>query len=230
MHLWNDFVSLIYPRTCVCCDKLLSKQELHICNHCFVNLPKSNFFNEAESELDKIFHGRIPLEKAGSYLLFEKSGKVQKILHSIKYESNKELAYLLGVWYANDLIKSEFYGQFDFIIPVPLHPLKHKQRGFNQSLEFSKGLKAVLQQEIISDNLIRTEFTSTQTRKSKIERWENVKDKFELLRPRELNGKTILLVDDVITTGATLEACFLALSKALNVKLYILSLAYAKKN
>lgn len=230
MSLWHDFISLIYPRSCVCCDKLLLKAEEFICNHCYVNLPRSHFEAESDSELDKIFYGRIPLQKAGAFLLFEKSGKVQKILHSIKYNGNKALAERVGEWYGEKLKDISDFAKADCIIPVPLHAKKQKQRGFNQSEEFARGISKELNIPVINNHLVRTEFTSTQTKKSKAERWENVKDKFELLHPELLKDKSILLVDDVITTGATLDACYQALSKAEGVKVSLVSMAYAKKD
>lgn len=230
MSLWQDFISLIYPRSCICCDNLLLKSEEFICNQCFINLPQSKFEAENESELDKLFYGRVPVQKAGAFLIFEKSGKVQKILHSIKYNGNKRLAFRVGQWYGEKLKEYNVFVMADCIVPVPLHPKKQKQRGFNQSEEFAKGLSDSLHIPVVNDNLIRVEFTSTQTKKSKAERWENVKDKFELMYPERLENKTILLVDDVITTGATLDACYQALNSAKEIKLSVISLAYAKKD
>jgi ComF family protein len=200
-----------------------------VCNHCYVTLPKSNFHTEENSELERVFAGRVPLVKAGSYYLFEKSGKVQKLLHSIKYKSNKALAEQLGEWYAQSLKECNEIANADIIIPVPLHPKKQKQRGFNQSEEFAKGLSKEFNIPLNTTNLIRNAYTETQTRKRKFERWENVKDKFELKDPDALTNKTVVLVDDVITTGATIDACYEALSKAKGIKINVLSLAYAKK-
>lgn len=229
MSIWGDFISLIYPRTCVCCGKLLLKSDDFICNYCFVSLPKSNFHQEADSEIDRVFYGRVPLLKAGSYLLFEKSGKVQKILHSIKYQKNKDLAVQMGIWYGETIKDNPLFSKSDFIVPVPLHPKKQKERGFNQSETFAIGLSKALSIPVMTNNLVRNEYTSTQTRKSKIERWENVKDKFDLRHPELLQNKTILLVDDVITTGATIDACYEALKNIPGIKVSVLSLAYAKK-
>lgn len=229
MGLWNDFIALIYPRNCITCNNSLYKHENMVCNHCYVSLPKSNFHNEDNSELERVFAGRVPVIKVGSYYLFEKSGKVQKLLHSIKYKSNVALAEQLGTWYAQTLKDCHEISSADFIIPVPLHPKKQKQRGFNQSEEFAKGLSKELNIPLNTKNLQRNAFTETQTRKRKFERWENVKDKFELQNVNEFENKTVVLVDDVITTGATIDACYQALSKAPGVKISVLSLAYAKK-
>lgn len=201
-----------------------------VCNHCYITLPKSNFHKEENNELERVFTGRVPVVKAGSYYLFEKSGKVQKLLHSIKYKNNKALAEQLGIWYAQSLKDYNEIAKADVIIPVPLHAKKQKQRGFNQSEEFAKGLSAELNIPINTANLFRNSFTETQTRKKKFERWENVKDKFELKNPAQLEHKTILLVDDVITTGATIDACYEALKNVPGIKVSVLSLAYAKKD
>jgi ComF family protein len=226
----NDFFSLIYPRNCLACKNLLFKHEDFICNYCYVNLPKSNFHKQENSELDKVFFGRVPVLGAGSYYVFEKSGRVQQLLHHIKYKGNKALAKQLGSWYANSLNQERDFSKSHVIIPVPLHPKKLKQRGFNQSEEFAKGLSEVWNIPLVTTNLVRTDFTSTQTKKRKFERWENVKDKFDLSEPEALQNKTVILVDDVITTGATIDACYQALSKAEGIKINVLSLAYAKKN
>jgi ComF family protein len=229
MGLWTDFIALIYPRNCVTCNNSLFKHENMVCNHCYITLPKSNFHKEENSELERVFAGRVPVVKVGSYYLFEKSGKVQKLLHSIKYKSNKVLAEQLGVWYAQSLKDCHEISKADVIIPVPLHPKKQKQRGFNQSEEFAKGLSKEFNIPINTTNLIRNAFTETQTRKRKFERWENVKDKFELKHPESLENKMVVLVDDVITTGATIDACYDALKIVPGIKVSVLSLAYAKK-
>ncbi len=230
MGIWNDFIALIYPRNCISCNNSLFKHEEFICNYCFVNLPKSNFHTEENSELERVFTGRVPVVKAGSYYLFEKSGKVQKILHSIKYKSNKVLAEQLGIWYAQSLKDCTEIAKADVIIPVPLHPKKQKQRGFNQSEEFAKGLSKEFNIPLNTTNLTRNQFTETQTRKNKFARWENVEGKFELNNPTALENKTVILVDDVITTGATIEACYEALKLSPGIKISVLSLAYAKKD
>lgn len=229
MGIWNDFIALIYPRNCISCNASLYKHENMVCNHCYISLPKSNFHKEENNELERVFAGRVPVVKAGSYYVFEKSGKVQKLLHHIKYKSNKALAEQLGVWYAQTLKDCEEIAKADLIIPVPLHLKKQKQRGFNQSEEFAKGLGKEFNIAVSRNNLFRTAFTETQTRKRKFERWENVEGKFALKDPGALTNKTVLLVDDVITTGATIDACYEAMKHVPGIKISVLSLAYAKK-
>jgi ComF family protein len=200
-----------------------------VCNHCYITLPKSNFHTEENNELERVFAGRVPVVMAGSYYLFEKSGKVQRLLHGIKYKGNKQLAEQIGIWYAQSLKTCKEIAGADVIIPVPLHPKKQKQRGFNQSEEFAKGLSKEFGIPVNATNLIRVHFTETQTRKNKFARWENVEGKFELKDAGSLKNKTILLVDDVITTGATIDACYEAMKNIPGIKINVLSLAYAKK-
>lgn len=226
----TDFFSLIYPRNCETCNNLLLREENWICNHCYLTLPKSNFHQEPENELERVFHGRVPLQKASSFYLFEKSGKIQRLLHAIKYKGNKALARELGKWYGKNLSSDKIFSEADYIIPVPLHDKKLRQRGFNQSEEFAVGLSETLGVPLLTGALIRTEFTSTQTQKQKFDRWENVKDKFEIKDVKVLKEKKIILVDDVITTGATIDACYQALAKAEDIQVSVLSMAYAKKN
>ncbi len=229
MGIFRDFLSLIYPRNCIACKNLLFKHEEFICNHCYLTLAKSDFHLSNDNELAKVFYGRVPINIVGSYYLFEKSGKVQQILHSIKYNGNKALAKQIGQWYAQSLQQHPELCGADLIIPVPLHPKKQKQRGFNQSEAFALGISETWNIPLSLENLIRTEHSSTQTKKRKFERWENVQDIFELKKPELLENKSVILVDDVITTGATIDACYQALNKAQGIKINVLSLAYAKK-
>jgi ComF family protein len=223
----NDFISLIYPRNCAGCGESLLKHEEEICNFCYLELPKTNFHLQPSNPLKNIFYGRVDLETVSAFYLFQKKGSVQKILHAIKYKDKKELATLIGKWYAEDIAADAAVMQSACIIPVPLHPLKYKQRGYNQSEEFAKGLAEGLSIPLNTTGLRRKEFTTTQTRKARFERWENVEDKFEVDPHHELKGKYVTLVDDVITTGATVEACCLALKEIEGIKINVLSIAYA---
>ncbi len=179
--------------------------------------------------MDALFYGRTNLLLATSFYLFQKKGNIQKILHSIKYKRNKELAVLVGKWYAEDLKEDPIISKADYIVPVPLHIQKFKQRGYNQSEEFGKGLSHGLTIPIETTILQRKQFTSTQTKKSKYERWENVGDVFELTSYETFKNKHVVLVDDVITTGATIEACCQLLQQVEGIKISVLSIAYAEK-
>ncbi|MES2762786.1 MAG: phosphoribosyltransferase family protein [Bacteroidota bacterium] len=194
-----------------------------------MNLPKTNFHKQQRNPVDALFYGRSPLLLASSFYLFTKKGSIQKILHSIKYKHNKDLAVLVGKWYAEDLREDPIIGKADYIIPVPLHSKKMKSRGYNQSEEFGKGLAEGLKTSLNTTVLKRKEFTETQTKKSKYERWENVEDVFELITPETFKNKQVVLVDDVITTGATIEACCQLLQQIEGIKISVLSIAYADK-
>ena len=225
----EDFLALIYPRNCVSCGNSLYKHEDQVCNYCYTNLPKTNFHKQQRNPVDALFYGRTPLLLASTFYLFTKKGSIQKILHAIKYKSNKELAVLVGKWYAEDLKTDAIISKANYIIPVPLHRKKYKQRGFNQSEEFAKGLSDGLEIPLNTTVLQRREFTTTQTKKNKYERWENVEDVFELISPEEFKNKHVVLVDDVITTGATIEACCQLLQQIEGIQISVLGIAYADK-
>lgn len=176
-----------------------------------------------------MFAGRVPFTDVLSFYVFEKSGKVQRLLHNIKYQDQKELALFLGKQYAKELLKDGFAIHFDTIIPVPLHKNKLKQRGFNQSEWFAKGLSEELKIPLDTLSMTRPTETSTQTKKRKYERWENVEGIFKINDPAHLSGKHVLIVDDVITTGATIEAAWLALKEVRDVKVSVASLAFAAR-
>ena len=227
MSLINDFLSLIYPRHCESCDNSLFKHESYLCNYCRVSLPKSDYHKHTDHALSKVLAGRIPYMDAMSLYVFEKSGRVQKLLHSIKYQGQKDLATHLGKLYAYDLLSEGFNSDFDVIVPVPLHPSKLRQRGFNQSEHFARGLAEGLNKNLETEKMIRSVATSTQTRKKKFERWENVEGIFELKDKAFFVNRHVLLVDDVITTGATLEAAWQCLKDVEGIKVSIASIAFA---
>ena len=169
--------------------------------------PATNYHLFPNNSLAQRFWGRIDMKYAFAYLKYTKRGKAQKIIHSLKYEGVEEIGELMGKWYGNELKLQQFHKEFDLILPIPLHPNRKKQRGYNQSDSFAKGLSEILEVDWADDVLIRNTSSSTQTRKGRLDRWENVKEIFGLAQSKKVIGKRILLVDDVITTGATIEAC-----------------------
>jgi ComF family protein len=230
MSLINDFLSLIYPRHCEACAGNLFGHEQFLCNKCRLTLPKSNYHVNTDSQLIRTFSGRVPLANAGCYFLYEKSGKVQKLLHAIKYQEQKELGEHLGTLYGNDLSKEETFRNIDVILPIPLHKNKLKARGFNQSEWFAQGLSKSLLKELDTTSLERITDTATQTKKKKYQRWENVEGIFKLQNENNLVNKHVLLVDDVVTTGATIEACWQALKHVEGIKISLVSIAFAPKS
>lgn len=230
MALINDFMSLIYPRHCEACGTNLLKHEQFICNLCQINLPKSNYHQHLNNELSFVFAGRILFENALCFYVFEKSGRVQKLLHAIKYQNQKELAQFIGSLYAKDLIENNCLKTVDVILPIPLHAKKLKQRGYNQSEWFAKGIASALNIRLDATLLQKINATNTQTNKKKFERWQNVDGVFKIQTPEILKNKHVLIVDDVITTGATIEAAWQALKDIEGIKVSILSIAFATKN
>jgi len=222
-------MSLIYPRRCEACGNLLFKHERFICNYCSVNLPKSGYHKYPGNELEQVFAGRIPFEGVYSFYVFEKSGKVQRLLHHIKYQEQKELAVFLGKQYTKELLKDNFKLGFDVIIPIPLHKNKLTQRGYNQSECFAKGFSLETNIPLDTSSMIRVTETATQTRRKKYERWENVEGIFALTSTENLKGKHVLIVDDVITTGATIEAAWEALKNVEGIKVSVAAIAFAAR-
>ncbi|RYD82973.1 MAG: ComF family protein [Sphingobacteriales bacterium] len=207
MSLFDDFINLLYPKYCASCENVLHTTERNICLACKEILPRTNFHNQPENAVEKTFWGRVEIEEAAAFLYFQKEGLVQNLLHNIKYKGTKEAAYELGLWYGNDLKKDEGFGETNVVIPVPLHKSKKRKRGYNQSEWFASGLAESMQAELRTENLVRGQASQTQTRKSRFERWKNVEEVFMLKDPEAIKNCNILLVDDVITTGATIEAC-----------------------
>lgn len=225
--LFKDLLNLLYPPLCVACREVLLNQERYICIKCLYNLPKTNFHLFRDNLMEQLFWGRVEIESAAAFYYFEKGSKCRKILHHIKYLGKKELALFMGRIYGRELSLSGRFTGGDMIIPVPLHPSREKQRGFNQSEWFARGLAAGMEKKVYCDNLVRYVSTDTQINKSRNERWENVENTFRVRYPEKIKDKYILLVDDVITTGATIESCASLLLSKPGVSVSVLTLAYA---
>lgn len=224
---WIDhLVNLFYPNICQSCGNSLKQQEEVICISCTLRLPKTGFHMHEENPVSRVFWGRVNIKAATSFLFFSKQGKVQNLIHHLKYRRQREVGIELGRLFGIELQKSPLFTNIDFIIPVPLHPKKLRKRGYNQSLVIAEGLSKSMSIEIFT-GLQRKIHSSTQTKKSRYERWENVKDIFEVINPKEIENKSILLIDDVLTTGATLEACATVLSEIPNITISIATIAYA---
>ncbi|MBX9850750.1 MAG: ComF family protein [Cytophagaceae bacterium] len=206
-YMIHDFISLIFPDNCAACDEVLYKGEQSLCAACRVNLPLTNYHLDNENPLMKRFWGRVPVDHALAYYKFTKGGQVQQILYKIKYDGMKSVARQLGVWYGYDLLKAGFDKKVDLLVPVPLHPRKQCQRGYNQSAFFAEGLSVSLNLANYTSVLSRVSDKSSQTLKSRFERWLNVKDLYKIKDKSFIENKHVLLCDDVITTGATIEAC-----------------------
>jgi ComF family protein len=212
--MFKDFLDMLFPRTCLTCSGLLEKNEELICTHCRFELPQTDFHLEVDNPLARKFWGRVPVKYAFAYLRFVKTGKIQILLHHLKYYGKEEIGETLGKWYGNELKKKGFESEFDLILPVPLHPSKLRKRGYNQCDSIARGLAEGLQIGWSSTVLVRKQANISQTKKDRIERWENVESIFDISNSQLVENKNVLLIDDVITTGATLEACCLPLQKA----------------
>ncbi len=205
---WLDAViGLFYPRVCAACGGILMKDEDTVCLKCRFMLPKTGYELHAENPMAQIFYGRVRFHAVMSCFFFSKQGKVQHLLHELKYKGNKEAGVFLGQQMGMCFKKAPLYQGIDYIIPVPLHPKRQRERGYNQSEMIAQGIAEITGIPVGTHYLIRAVNTATQTKKSKEERYENVKDIFVLQHGEELAGKHVLLVDDVLTTGATLESC-----------------------
>ncbi len=214
--MWRELLGLLYPRLCIGCNSHLLQQETHLCTSCLYQLPRTHFHLQKDNPLEKTFWGRIPIEQGFAFLYFKKAGLAQRILHQLKYRGNKELAEYIGKVYAGEV---DTFIKPDAIIAVPLHPSKERKRGYNQSAWFAKGLTAVWEIPDLSKNIVKVTATATQTKKSRFERWQNVKEVFAVKDADVFANKHILICDDVITTGATIEALVKILPESCKVSI-----------
>jgi ComF family protein len=223
----DDFISLLYPRTCPACGNPLFKHEEVLCTYCLYHLPQTNFHMQEGNPVEQLFWGRAELNHACAIYFFQKGGKVQRLVHQFKYKGYKEIGIFLGKMYGSQLLQSPLYEGIQKVIPVPLHNSKKRKRGYNQSEQFAIGLAKSLNVEMDARSFIRIKATETQTRKTRFARWENVKEIFSVKDPEKFENQHLLLVDDIITTGATIEACAYELLRIPGVSLSVASIGYA---
>ncbi len=220
---------LFFPHICAGCGTDLITESAVLCLDCLNNLPVTGFHRFAVNPVEKIFRGRIPLVSATSLLYFTKDSLLQSLLHQLKYQGKKDL----GVYFGKRI--GEAYTQivndplFDAIVPLPLHPSRQRKRGYNQAAALADGISEVLQVPVLENVVRRSIQTNSQTQKNRLERWDNMEGKFILEEEEALYGRHVLLVDDVVTTGATLEACGSALLKTEGLQLSISTLAYTAR-
>lgn len=226
MRFLDDLLSLFYPRLCAGCGTSLVLGESVLCLNCLADLPRTGFHHLKENPVYQIFIGRVSIQLATSFCRFDKGGRLQHLLHALKYQGNREVGQKLGHLMGIELSHELDYQQIDAVIPVPLHPKKERKRGFNQSIEICTGLAKAMNKPLILGNLVRDLHTESQTFKGRFERWENVCGIFSVRDPSLFSGKHLLLVDDVITTGATLEACCLPLLEIKGITVSLASIAY----
>jgi ComF family protein len=225
--LWDDFINLLFPRLCYACGNHLLRNENLICTECYVVIPRTNYHYVEDNPVAQLFWGRCLIEKAAAFSYYNKDSRIRNLIHNLKYKGIREIGYELGRIYGLSLKASDFTRDIDLIIPIPLHPAKMRIRGFNQSETISMGIGDAACLPIDIKSLARTRVSATQTKRSRFERWTNVEGIFEVIDPLSIVGKHVLLVDDVITTGSTVESCANELLKIEGVRVSAVALAFA---
>lgn len=220
-------IHLLYPRLCEGCAKPLLTAEQVLCTGCHAHLPKTEYHDINDNDTALRLAGRIPFQYATSFAYFTNDGLLQHLMHGLKYKGRKEIGIYLGRQFGIDLSGSTWATGIDFILPVPLSRRKEASRGYNQSALIAKGMSDTLNIPVLYDTLLRTRHTESQTQKSRAERIDNMKDAFTIHNQQLLAHKHVLIIDDVLTTGATIEACALALKDVPDVKISIASIGLA---
>ncbi len=223
----TGLTDLFYPRFCPACREPLQVHEEQLCLTCYQTLPQTDFLSNRENPMEKAFWGRLPIEKAAAFLYFTKEGKAQQLMHEVKYRGQWELGRYLGQLFGLQMVSTGFSDDVDMVIPVPLHPEKLKKRGYNQAAAFGEGVSEATRIPMRQDVLIRREASATQTRKGRYDRWENVSTIFSLDQPPAEEHAHVLLLDDVLTTGATLEASGHTLRSSSSVSISVATLSFA---
>lgn len=223
----DALLHLAFPHVCEGCGTDSLQTEHLLCLRCLSSLPSTNFHMHPNNPIEKIFWGRIPVTSASSQYYFTKESMMQHLMHQFKYKGNKEVGIYLGRLMGWALQESNRFSFVDVLIPLPLHKSREHKRGYNQAAILCEGISSVLNKPVIKNAVIRPEQTETQTKKGRIQRWQNMKEKFELANPQAMEDKHVLLVDDVVTTGATLEACGQEILKAKNAQLSIATLCFS---
>lgn len=223
----NSFINLFFPKVCAGCHSLLMTNEIVLCTNCRHEMPLTQYYLDSNNEAVKKFYGKIEIEHASAFLYFNKKGMVQELIHNLKYKRNEEIGTVLGNWYVEDLKNIQLKTPFSAVIPVPLHQKKFRERGYNQVTTFGNALAKGLNIGYDDSILFRKKYSKTQSKKNLLGRSEGIENVFDVNYSEENRNKHFLLVDDVLTTGATLEACSRALLKIPGVKISIVCMAMA---
>lgn len=229
ISFWARLLDLISPRLCVVCGNRLAVTEETLCSKCYLHLPRTDFGHDLyENVMAKLFWGQMAIEKATALFYYEPHAETAQILYEMKYKNHPEIGVVMGRMMAKELMRNGLFEGIDAIVPVPLARKRERQRGYNQSLELARGVSEVTGLPIANKVVRRTKFVGSQTQRGRWERNENVEDVFELVDSDSISGKHLLLIDDVVTTGATIIACAQEMRKASNVKFSVLALGYSK--
>jgi ComF family protein len=227
MVMIKDLFNLFFPKVCYGCTNYLKDFEKYLCTHCRHELPLTNFHFTNDNTVKKVLYGRVELENATALLRYQKKGIVQELLHNLKYRGYEDISHFLGEWLGEDLKNISDYKTIDCVIPVPLHPKKLRKRGYNQVSKFGKEIAKALEVDYVDSVLKKKTNTSSQVYKNRLTRWFNPEEHFVCTNLEVLKGKHILLVDDIITTGATIEACIEVLNAQENHKISLATMAIA---
>ena len=229
ISFWSRLLDLISPRLCVVCGNRLTVTEETLCSKCYLHLPRTDFDHDLyENVMAKLFWGQIAIEKATALFYYEPHAETANILYELKYKNHPEIGVVMGRMMAKELMRSGMFEGIDAIVPVPLARKRERERGYNQSLELAKGVSEVTGLPIYNKVVKRTKFMGSQTQRGRWERNENVEHVFELVDGDSISRKHLLLIDDVVTTGATIIACAQEMQKASDVKISVLALGYSK--
>ena len=223
--MFHDFVNLLYPTVCHICEAELLQNEKLICTSCLHDLPVTSYHLDNENPVKKVFYGRVKIEKATALLHFRKKAGVQHLIHDLKYRGHREIGNYLGKWLGSELSTTDWKEMIDVVIPVPLHPSRLKQRGYNQVEDFGREIASSLDAEYLDDILLKISSTQTQTLKDRLSRWGKLEETLTVENSEKIRDKHILIVDDLVTTGATLEACAHKLFEVPGIKISIATMA-----
>ncbi|WP_281988917.1 ComF family protein [Aquimarina aggregata] len=221
----RDLAYLFYPVYCAACDSPLYKNERLLCTSCRHELPLSNFHNVNAKKIEKVFYGRVKVENTCSLFIFRKDSLVQNLIHNLKYKGREEIGKELGKWLGDELIQKPDYQDIDFVIPVPLHKKRYRERGYNQVAKFGIEIAKKLEITYLDTVLKKKSYNKKQSKRERLRRWDNTSETFSIENESLLKNKHILLVDDIITTGATIEACIQALKVIPGIKISVAAMA-----
>jgi ComF family protein len=223
----DHLLRLFYPALCLACQDTLPQSNMQLCLDCQTKLPYTTLHEDVDNLFTQRFWGRVRVQSGAACFYFVKGGKIQQVIHHLKYSHKPYIGFHWGKIYAQKLAQEAHFRTVDLVIPVPLHWKKQQLRGYNQAEAISRGLAEGMEKLHIPKALIRNEFSSSQTQKGKLDRLNNVEQAFSVARPAELEGRHVLLVDDVMTSGATLEACALPILALSGTKVSMVTLAMA---
>jgi ComF family protein len=224
--IWDSLVGLVFPDFCEVCGTSLVRGERYICLLCLYKMPLTRFWEKKDNDIEKLFWGKIKIERACALFYFRKGSDYRPLIHKLKYKGKYNIGLRLGEELGVYLRNSSLYQDITMLVPIPLHPAKERQRGYNQSAFIASGISNIMNLPVEKSALIRTKYTQTQTRKNAVERWENVQSVFGIRDKSGFDGEHILLIDDVITTGSTIETCASVILNNCSCKVSVASIGY----